>query len=351
MGLHISKTELATNEGLRKQHASVVQMRKANDLNEQAVAERNGLETNAARLPGSVWLDFDNTVKQLMLGEEGETLLNDLMPLARNVHIGKIVSEYRRITESELEVRSSIDGQHSKPVNHTSFDYDGALVLVHSTQVGRVWRELEGERSEGYDPLRDDQAVAVRYVRKRTVDNFVNGTADLTYKGYSAFGITNNPNTLALDLGAAGLNIDLTSPSTTYEQFRTVFVTALQTMTGKANAAVGNVTFYISEEIWFNMMRTALPGTTNLETIADVLGRTPGIAGFKQTNVVTGNEFFAIILNSEYIRPIIGMPITTTPVPRILPMDDFHLLIWSASGLQIKSDGSGRSGVLYASAA
>lgn len=351
MSFFVDKKGLETNSGLKKHHEFIVNSRAANWKHETHLMAVGGLQVNEARLPAEVWRDFDTQTKSLMLSDEGGVLLQDLMPLARSVHIGKIVSEYRRYSEGELEVRSSIDGQHAKPVNNTSFDYDGALVLVHSTQVGRIWRELEGMRSEGYDALLDDQANAARYVRKRTVDNFVNGTPDLSYKGYSAFGIKSNPNTLAFDLGAGGAGIDLTSPTVTFEQAWAVFLGAMQTLQGNANNAVGNVTFYLSDAIWFNLMRIASPGTSNTETIMNGLMRFPGVAGFKRTDAVAGNEFLAVILSSEYIRPIVGMPVTTTPIPRVTPMDDFHVLVWGASGLQVKADSQGRSGVLYASAA
>ena len=351
MAFFVDKKGLEVNAGLRKQHQFIANARSANWDHETGLMQAAGLEVNEARIPADVWRDFDTQTKTLMLSDEGGVLMNDLLPLARNVHIGKIVSEYRRYGADELEVRSSIDGQHRKPVNHVSYDYDGALVLVHSTQVGRIWRELEGMRSEGYDALLDDQAAAVRFVRRRMSDDFANGTADLTYKGYVSYGIKSHPNTIALDLGAGGLAVDLTSQTVTYQQAYDVFVAALKAMQGAGNNAVGNVTFYLSDDIWFNLLRLRNPTGDSTETILAALMRTPGIAGFKRTDAMTGNEFMGIILSSEYIRPIVGMPVTTTPIPRVTPMDDWHVLVWSASGLQVKADAQGRSGVLYASAA
>lgn len=350
MPYFVDKAGLAADAGLRRQHQFIVNSRQANWDHETALMQANGLQVNEARIPADVWRDFDTQIKTLMLSDEGGVLLNDLAPLSRNVNIGKIVSEYRRYGADELEVRSSIDGQHAKPVNHTSYDYDGALVLVHSTQVGRNWRELEGMRSEGYDALLDDQAAAVRYVRRRMADDFTNGTANLTYRGYASYGIKSHPNTLALNLGTqnSGLNTDLTSNTLTYQQAYNVFVAALKVMQGNGNNAVGNVTFYVSDDIWFNLMRLRNPNGDSVETILAALQRIPGVAGFKRTDALSGNEFLGIILSSEYIRPIMGMPVTTTPIARITPMDDWHVLVWSASGLQVKADAQGRSGVLYA---
>lgn len=350
MAFYIDKAGIEKSAGLRAQAAFVANAREANFNHETALMQANGLQANQARIPADVWRDFDTQTKQLMTSDEGGVLMRDLMPLARNVHIGKIVSEYRRYGADELEVRSSIDGQHAKPVNRTGYDYDGALVLVHSTQVGRNWRELEGMRSEGYDALLDDQAAAVRYVNRRMADDFANGTADLSFKGYTSFGIKSNPNTLGLDLGAGGVSVDLTSPTLTAADGKKAIIAALSALQGSGNNAVGNATFYVSDAIWFNLM--GINSNANSDrSLLQVLQEIPGVAGFKRSDVVTGNEFLVVILSSEYIRPVVGMPVTTTPIARVTPMDDWHVLVWSASGLLVKADAQGRSGVLYASAA
>lgn len=346
----VDRANLAASTGLRAQFAVIANMREANYHHETALMQAQGLEVNAARIPADTWRDFDAQTKAIMTSEDGSGFMADLMPLARNVSIGKLVSEYRRYGANELEVRTSLDGQHAKPVNRGAVDFDGVVVPVHSTQIGINWREHQGNLSEGYDQLADDQAAATRYVLRRTVDNFINGTSGLTYKGYQAFGFKTNPNTKALNLGSGGggLAIDLTSASTTYEDARKAFIAALQTLQGSANNAVGNVTFYLSEAIWFNLMRVANAAASTTETMLEALGKLPGVAGFKKSDQFTGNQFGAVILSSEYIRPIIGMPVTSTPIARVTPMDDFHVLVWGASGLQIKADSQGRSGALYA---
>lgn len=354
---HISKVAIAAalaagNSGVTQQSEFVMNSRSAAYNNDAYLAERIGEQplfaANAARTHADVWRDFDTTTRMLMIGDEGSGILADLEPLARNVNIGKLVSEYRQFGENEMEVRSSLDGNHAKPVNRGNYQYDGALVLVHSTQVGIQWRERAAGLSENYDQLRDDQETAVRYVRRRMVDNFINGSPDITYKGYRSFGIKNNPHTLALNLGAAGLNVDLTSAATTWDKYRGAFVSALQALQGNGNNAVGNVTFYVSDAVWFNGMRIANPDVSSVETIMDNVLRIPGVAAVKRSDQLTGNEFIAMILSSEYVRPIIGMPVTNTPIPRVTPMDDWNVLVWSASGLQIKADAAGRAGVLYA---
>lgn len=349
MAFFIDEQNLQRWGGLREHHGVVVNMRRAHDAQEAAIAQAAGMVTNAARIGAEGWRDFDAQVKTLMTSGE-DALMADLMPLARTVSVGRIVSEYKRIGDAELEVRTSIDGQHAKPVNRTTFDFDGVVIPVHSTQIGRNWRELEGMRADGIDGLRDDQEAAVRYVRERTLDNFVNGTADLQFKGYKAYGITNNPNTLAVNLGVGGLNIDLTSATLTYADAHKTFVALLQKIKGTGNNATGDVTFYLSGDIYGNLLRIANPSGDVTDTMLAALLRIPGIAGIKQSDRVTGNALFGMILSSQYVQPVVGMPITSTPISRLTPMDDFHVLVWGVSGLQIKADSAGRSGVLYASA-
>jgi hypothetical protein len=316
----------------------------------EKVEERNGLETNAAaRIPQDVYRDFDNQTKALMTGDEGGVILNDLLPLARSVPVGKIVSEYRQASDAGI-ARSSISGQHSKPMDKTEYDYDGTLVLIHDSPVGREWRELEAMRSEDFDGLVDDQANAVRAVRRQVVDNFLSGS-DTVYKGQASFGIKNSPNTQPLNLGAAGLNLDLTSPTITFAQAQSVFIAALQVLQGSANNVDMPITFYVSSEIWFNMLRTGT-NDTRFETFMQGLMNIPGVAGIKKTNganALTGNEFIGMALSNQYVQPVVGMAMTSTPMIRLTPYSDYNLLVWTAAGLQVKADAAGRSGVLYAS--
>lgn len=351
MAFYVNKAQLAAHRGLKGQWDDIVSLRRAHNANEASMIERTGMVANDARIGEDAWRDFDRTVQREFLGDEGGSLLDDLMPLARSLRIGAIVAEYKKVVGGELEVRTSIDGQHAKPVNKGSDEYAGTLIPIHTTQVGRNWRELTGMREVGWDAMLEDQENAVRFIRRRTIDNFVNGSRDLKFKGAMSYGITNNPATLALNLGAAGVNVDLTDPAVSIADVRKAFIAALQTLQGEGNNARGNVTFYLSDAIWFNLMGVVNPQVSSVETMLDVVRRIPGVADIKKTDTVTGNAFFGIILSGEYIRPLVGMPITSTPIARVTPMDDFHVLVWGASGLQIKSDTNGRSGVLYASEA
>lgn len=351
MAFFLDKQIVANSRAAQGQWGEVQGRRKAWQANEKHFESMHGIQANAAaRIPQDVYRDFDSQTKQLMTGDEGGVILDLLLPLARSVPIGKIVSEYRRVSDAS-EAQSSISGQHRKPMDKVTYDYDGALVLIHDAAVGREWRELEAMRSEDLDGLVDDQAAAVRAVRRQMVDNFLNGSAGVVYKGQESFGIKTSPNTQALDLGTDGLNIDLTSPSVTYAEIESVFINALQALQGSANNVESDITFVVSSQIWFNLLRR---GTNDMgfRTFLEQLRTVAGVANIVKTNgqnALTGNEFIAMAASSQYIQPVVGMGVTTTPMQRLTPYADYNVLVWGAAGLQVKADSAGRSGVLYAS--
>lgn len=353
MAFFLDQAIVANSANANAQWGEVVRRRRAFRRQEDHFGQMHGPQVNAAaRIPQDVYRDFDNQTKQLMTGDEGGVILNDLLPLARSVHIGKIVSEYRQVSDATL-ARSSISGQHSKPTDKVEYDYDGTLVLIHDAAVSREWRELEAMRSEDFDAVIDDQAAAVRAVRRQVLDNFLNGAPGVLYKGQASYGIKNSPNTQAMDLGAAGLNIDLTSAALTYAQAESVFLAVLSVLQGSANNVEMPITFYISAEIWFNLLRSGT-NDTRFRNFLEALRALPGVADIKKTNganALTGNEFFAIALSSQYVQPVVAMGMTTTPMLRLTPYSDWSSLVWTAAGLQIKADAQGRSGVLYASEA
>lgn len=351
MAFYLDKQIVANSRNARGQFDEVVRRRKAFAANERHFGALHGIETNAAaRIPQDVFRDFDSQTKQLMTGDEGGVILDALLPLARSVPIGKIVSEYRQVSDA-AQAQSSISGQHRKPMDKVTYDYDGTLVLIHDAAIGREWRELEAMRSEDFDGLVDDQAAAVRAVRRQLVDNFLNGSPT-TYKGTSSYGIKNSPNTQALNLGAAGLNVDLTSSSATYAEIESVFINALETLQGAANNVEMDITFVVSSGIWFNLMRRG-SNEMSFRTFLEQLRTLPGVANIIKTNganALTGNEFIAMAASGQYVQPVVGMGMTTTPMQRLTPYADWNVLVWTAAGLQIKADSQGRSGVLYASA-
>lgn len=353
MSFIFSQQYAAGNPGLQRQYDEVMGIRHYFAVNEDAHPELGQvggsltqLLVNAGRDIDAVWRDFD--AQTTALGRVPDSvLLQDLAPLARSVNIGKIVSEYRR-TNGAFSAQSSIDGQHKKPMDRGSYDFDGTVILIHSSQVGRQWRELEAERSEGFDGLLEDQQGAMLEAQDQSGRYLVNGDTSKVYKGYKGHGIKTSANTLAVSLATGGSGItaiDLTSAATTLDAANNFFIQVIAAL--RAQFAVGKVKFYTSSAVIANLSRIAgVDGSTR--SILSILLDNPDIAGIVYDRNFTGNEISGVILDTRYVRPVIGMPLTSTPMVRKTPMDDFQVLCWTASGLQIKADSAGKSkGVFY----
>ena len=346
MAFYFDKKLVGNSASLASQWGEVTQRRNAFEMQNNALAALEG--NQAARLPTDAYRDIDSRTKQLMTGDEGGVILNDLLPLARSVPIGKIVAEYRRVSDSG-NGQSSIGGQFSKNMDKATYDFEGGVVMIHEDAFGRNFREFAAMQSEGFDALMDDQAGSVRAVRRLLVGHMVNGVPAVNYKGATADGIKQKA--LALDLDGSGVNVDLTSPALTFADAEKAFIAALTLIQGTNNAE-GDVTFYVSNQIWFNLMKRTSNDST-FETFLEALGRIPGVAAIKRTSdatMLTGNQFIAGILSDQYIQPIVGMAVSTVPITRMTPWADYNFVTWSAAGILVKSDSAGRRAWCFARA-
>lgn len=345
--LTANKKDLAVNAAMARQYQEVCDFRfNANVRNNSLASGLAGLAANAAEMDPRLWAEIDTQTRQLMLPNGGvPQLLLDLQPLARSVNIGVLASMYRRYA-ADMEAQTSLDGQHRKPMNSGSYDYDGTLVLVHTSQFGIQWRELEGQRRVGFDQVADDQASSVRAVRKQIVRTFLDGS-DITYKGVGAAGIRNSGNVQAIDLDNSSYAFDFTDDQEDFGAVRVAFANLLDSLQGPTNGAEGDITVYVSSEIWSNFQRVGVTAG-DLRTIGQVLATIPGVDKIVRLPELSGNELIGIIRRPEYIRPVVGMPINTVPMDRVTPMDDYQFLTWTATGLEIRADGEGRTGVFYA---
>lgn len=348
MSLYLDKQIVANSGNAAAHHNAIVNLRKMWASNEQYLADRFGsMQVNlAARMPQDAFRDFDRTIKRVMAGDEGSSVVS-LLPV-RSLPIGKIVAEYAQASDSGA-AQATISGRAAHKLDRAAYDYDGGLVLIHDDAFGREWREVEAMRSEDFDALQDDQANSVRAVMRSINNHVFNGVSGLKYKNTQAFGMKNSPNTQSLQLSAAGVNVDLTSPSATYADFEKAIIAALNALQGAANNVEMDITFAFSSQIWFNALRRGTTDT-NFETILSALRRIPGVADIVKTNgtQLTGNEFLAWANSEQYIQIQSGMAVNTQPVVRQMYNDPFNFVTWGAAGLLIKADAAGRSGVLYA---
>jgi len=307
------------------------------------------IHNSAAVLPRDAWQELDGITRRIMRNDEGSAFMDDLMPLAKTVNIGKLVHLYRVSSDAGSVVRS-LSGQVPVGLDKVVYDYRGTPVPIFSTAYGREWREWNTLKSENFDALSDDQEAHTAKIKRNMAQYVLAGDANIVVGGYQAYGIQNHPYAKPVNLGSAvgGANIDLTSTSTTNDAIISFFHNYLGAILDANLVGARKINVYVSPEIARRLdMFYSLAAGFKEGTLFDYLLKGRRINKIVTTYELTGNQFFAFIPSSEYIRPLVGMAVGTTPMTRLNPTDNYQFLIMGAMGLEIRADYSGKSGVFY----
>ena len=311
------------------------------------IAAQTGLVTNAsAVLPRDAWLEFDSITRRVMRDDDGSVFMNDLMPLARAVNIGKL-QFMTRVSGDAGTVRRQMSGQVPEIMGKVEYDYRSTIVPIFNTGYGRNWREWNTLQSENFDALADDQEAHLSAIRKDQADYILNGDSTLSFNNVLGYGIRNHPLAKSINIGPTGANIDLTSAATTADAIDAFFTQTLGAMLD-ANLITSPVNIYVSGDIARNFDRS-YSGSAGFKggRLIEYLGTNRRINKIVATNMLTGNQFFGFVPNAQFIRPLVGMAVNTTAMVRLNPVDDYNFLIMGALGLEIRADFNGKSGVFY----
>lgn len=305
-------------------------------------------QTNAtALITRDFWREVDNVTTRVFRNEAGMDMMNDLMGLAANIDIGKTVAISRIASDAGRVVRT-ISGQVPEDLDKTRYDYSGDVIPIFKSGYGRNWREVEGMRSEGFDPFLDDQQNIAFALRQDMAQYLLTGDTSLNVNGvYTGYGIVNHPNTVQIDL--SGIDLQVATPDEIVAFFNSTFATLLD-----AQNVFEPVDLWVSPSVRRSLSRPYSDSQGfKAGTIEDYVlsfGRTGNVGriGKIGTNfLLTGNQFVAYVRNDLYIRPRVGQPVSTYAEPRTTPHADFNFLVWGAMGLQIRKDYNGRSKVFH----
>ena len=343
-----SKQFMAANaqagKHMAEQFAVLKGMRAAYNRSNEVIAA-DMPTVNSGRIPADVWRDMDAQTS-LLMRQPNLTLLNDLMPWAKPLSIGKLYAEYR-IASDAGNVRSSVSGEVQMLNDKTAYTYDGNVVPVHTVGWSRDFREVAGMASEGFDGLMDDQASALRNLSSKMANYIYNGDSSVVFNGKQGYGVKNHPNTLQISFAAALANINLAT-STDGVAIRKAFQ-YIRDALRITNAVDGQITFYVSRAILSNLEQAWNSSNSSNVTVLEMVRKLEGVAAIKEDASLTGNQVIALCLESRFIRPLVGMATGTYAVPRVMFNDPHRFYGANAVGLEIRKDSAGQSAVAYAS--
>lgn len=312
----------------------------------------SGLKVNEGLIPRDVYQEFDNVTVERFRSDDGDTYLNDLLPLSRSVSIGKLVHKFRQASDAG-RAQTSMSGQIGVKMDQVEFSYDGSIVPVHDTGFFRNWREWNAQTSEGFDALIDDQRESVATLRRKLADNFLDGHTDaqgntLVVDGISWQGMRNDSRVAQVDLGAGGLNFDFTDVSKTGDEIKAAFIQVRDTL-WISNKCEQEATYYVSRETASNFERkfsTQYDAKIIMQELADLMG----VSAIKVSSKLTGNELMAFPLDSNRVRPVVGMGLNTVAMPRPVYNSNYEFVVWGAIGFEIRTDFAGNTCALFAQA-
>lgn len=340
---------LLTNKALKqnafkRQYDEIEYFRQeANKANERLV--------NAGIVPRDVYQDMQRETVEVMRSDDGDAFLNDLMPEAKGINIGKQTSVWRKASDAG-SVTTSFTAQTGTIFDQVEYNYDGTIVPCQTAGFYVDWREYEAQRSEGFDSLIDNNREVNKEVKIALADSFLDGWTDkngqyLNKDGYSWTGMRNDTSRVAqVDLGAGGLNFDFTDQNATYEQIEAAFK-QVRDILWIQNNCERDVNWYISREIASNFERKSSEGYDSRKII-ERLESLMGVSSIKPSNKLVGNEMMAFGLGTGMVRPLSGMMISTVALPRVKFNDNYEFMVWHATGWQVTTDYKNQKCALFA---
>jgi len=345
------KKVIGNSRAAIEQWEAVVEARRGANMQE-ITFQRNGLVSNAGLIPQDVYQEFDNVTVERMRSDDGDTFLNDLLPLSRSVSIGKLTHKFRQASDAG-NAQTSMSGQIGLNMDQVEYTYDGSIIPVHDTGFFRNWREWNAQTSEGFDALIDDQRESVATLRRHMADQFLDGHKDangqtIVVDGLSWTGMRNDARVAQVDLGAGGVNFDFTDTTKTGVEIKAAFI-AVRNVLWIDNNCERDAVYYVSREVAANMERkfsTSYDSRTIMQELATLMG----VASVKTSSKLSGNELMAFPLDSNFVRPIVGMGVNTVALPRPVYNSNYEFAVWGAVGFEIRTDYAGNSCAMFAQA-
>ena len=324
-------------------------------VNEQRDDSRHALPlsmfANAGTKPLDLYREFDSqTIEQFRL-DEGDNILNVLMPLARSISIGRTVLEGARSSDAG-KFSQSMTGEEGSYFDNVDYDLSQTIVPISQNGFKRNWREGTQLSLEDFNDAAIQQSEATRTHRQGVIGSFMDGHKNkdgqfISEKGVTWQGVRNDTRVDQIDLGAGGLNINLTTETSGQAIFNAFLSMAKQRAV--TNKVAAPAVFFISLDIEYNLTKDFSANFAG-KSVREKLLEIPGIGSIVSSSILTGNQVFSMPADTSYIQPVVGMGVSTIALPRPAWNSPFAFEVVSAIGWNVKTDfGSTNRALQYAS--
>lgn len=333
--------ELITNHAqVREAYSELNQRRNTFNIDQKCMAEKYNLTGNqAALISKDYWREVEAITTRVIRNDEGRGLLADLMTMATPISIGKTAALYRMSSDAG-KVTRSMSGQVPEEMDNVLYKTEGDLIPIFKTGYGRGWREWLGMQTEGLDALADDQEAATAAIMKDMANYCLFGDAKIKSGDYECKGLTNHKNVQKITSGTPAISSDNDAWVAWY--------------TGDFAKQLDNqyidskIKMWVSPEI---MRRLEVPLSTAQGykggTLKEEILRFGRVESFNQTFLLQGNKQVGYVKDGMFIRPRVAAQVGTYMESRSNAHDDYNTMVWSAMGLQIKTDYNGKKKAFY----
>lgn len=317
------------------------------------MADDEKMACNAlAGLGRDFWQQVDAQIVSMMQEVDGMEIVNDLMAVQTTLSVGKTALLYNMGGDIADDVSISIDGQAPYSFDHTDYANDGDPIPMFSAGYGVNWRHAMGLQTVDVDLVLDSQQAKLRRYNEKLVSYMLDGAANIQVQNYPAQGLRNHRNTVKIDLGQGGANVDLTTA--TFDQLLAFFGrTGPFGQAARTSRISTYDVLWVSPEIFANLTKpylislgsgqaAALQGTVMSTLLPYIPARE-----IRESYALEGNEFLGYVRRRDLVSPLVGMTTGITPLPRPLPQTNFNFQILGAYGLKVARDEENRSGVIY----
>lgn len=288
---------------------------------------------NATVLPKDVWGDWDR--ESVQIERSILAVFSDLaasvsvpFPVAKSLHYAQLVSD----SGSALV---SMDGRATAPGDQQTYKYAGTPVPMITSAFQYGWRQMEAARSEGFALDSDGRANATRRVAEQLEAAALDGYSDITVNGQASYGLRTHPKRSTRTTGVA-LN------GATGAQWVAEVVATLKLLHAKNHRAPA--TLYVNWDDWFYAANTEFTSGYP-KTIAQRVLESGGIASVVPSNSVTAGQIIAVVKQTQVVRVLNAMAISTVPKTRIDQFDPYVFMTMAATAVEIKYDDKDQCGV------